>query len=1013
MLPPSGSSGERRMRQNTRFVVPTALPVELDRSHVHALISRGVNAKVVLLVAPSGYGKTTALAQWARQQTLPVIWLRLNEEDRDPKTLFTDLAQASALARVRMETWDRVSLLDLSREQLIAALATDLNAHDTDLTFILDGGEHLGSDAARALTNLLTELGKGHRVLIAQHEASPFNAAPFVARGEGLLISANNLAFTPEDTRAAARQFGAQDQASTAVQQQYQGWPAGVMLALHTQQSSMPVPATALVQEVVNTLPPEVRQVLPYLAVLSTWSAEEARSLSIPLPVGWLDAVLRAGLPLTPLGEGKFAPHDVVRELLTRQLKQDLDLWRVLHFKVGQQAEAQGQPYSAVRHYVQAGREDLAMRLAEELVPRWYRAADWLLAREALEPIPNVQLTAPLRSILALALLETGETERGRELAQEQLRSLPTPTAHLTLSLDSYRTGDLPAMIQHIEAGLALATEQRDVIQLLRFKAAYLQGVSRIDEGLAVADEAVQRAEAMGDASLKIATLSIRAYILEQKQERELALRDHERAYQAGQQLGLTNRLMPVVDRMALLYVGKDRITEAVQLLESFLIACERNYPIGVPTTQRRLAQVRHAQGKTDDGVVIARQAFEELLRQENPNTASDALVYFFYTEVLRGQKLEATLAFDRIRVLLGEEKSKLSTISWIRNREANAYLSYVDGRLDDALNYLDEAITENLKVYNVRNVLSELLKAEIRRREGRLTRSDADAVLEALQKRPEDVAEVRMVHPHFEPLLREFVKQGWSTSVFRSLLERCLMTAESAAPQVHLELTTLGRVKAAVNDQEIRLGHVSAVEALVYRVLHPTARQDQLADEVWGGADLKRARQSGHTARSTLNASFREAVKSLGIPIATDLILPSQGRRNPEWVLNTAVQITCDALTIVESRDPKEVLRLYGGPFLPDSASEWAGHYREVIHKHVVQVLHEGAAHVEPHDPQTALAWLVKAADLAQTPEAFERVVRLSRQMGESALTRAAEQAIHSLKAGEVAILSRLYSLN
>ncbi|MFC5849597.1 AAA family ATPase [Deinococcus petrolearius] len=1013
MLPPSGSLGQRRVRRNSRFVVPTALPVEVDRRHVQDLITRGVKAKVVSLVAPSGYGKTTALAQWARQQAVPVIWLRLNEEDRDPKTLFADLAQTSALAGVRMETWDRVSLLDLSREQLIAALATDLNAHNTDLTFILDGGEHLGSDAARALTNLLTELGEGHRVLIAQHEASPFSAAPFVARGEGLLISADDLAFTPEDTKAVARQFGAQDRASTAVQEQYQGWPAGVMLALHTQQSSTPIPATALVQEVVNTLPQEVRQVLPHLAVLSTWSAEEARSLGIPVPVGWLDAVLRAGLPLTPLGEGKFAPHDVVRELLTRQLKQDLGLWRTLHLKVGQQAEAQGQPYSAVRHYVQAGREDLAMRLAEELVPRWYRAADWLLAREALEPVPNLQLTAPLRSILALALLETGETERGRGLAQEQLRLFPTPTAHLTLSLDAYRTGNLPAMIQHIEAGLALATEQRDVIQLLRFKAAYLQGVSRVDEGLAVADEAVQRAEAMGDVSLKIATLSVRAYIFEQKQERDSALRDHERAYQAGQQLGLTNRLMPIVDRLALLYVGRDRADEAVQLLENFLIACERTYPIGVPSAQRRLAQVRHAQGRTDDGIRIARQAFDELLRQENPISASDAFVYFFYTELLFGQKLEAVLAFDRLQVLLGEEKSKLSTISWVRNREANAYLSYMDGHLKDALSYLDESANENLRAYNTSTVLTELLRSEIMRLEGQLSRSNADAVAEALQKRPEDVAEVRMVHPYFKPLLQEFVKQGWSTPVFSDLLKRCVRPVESAAPQIQLELATLGRVKAAVKGQEIRLGHVSAIEALVYRVLHPTARQDQLADEVWGGADLKRARQSGHTARSTLNTSFREAVKSLGIPLATDLILPSQGRRNPEWVLNNTVQITCDALTIVESRDPHEVLRLYGGPFLPDSGSEWAGHHREVIHKHVVQVLHEGAALIESQNPQTALAWLVKAADLAQTPEAFERVVLLSCQMGESALMQAAEQAIHSLEAGEVALLSRLYSLN
>ncbi len=1013
MPPPSGSPGPHRARQNPRFAVPTALPVEVDRRHIYDRIERGGNAKVVLLVAPSGYGKTTALAQWARRQKTPVVWLRLNEEDKDPKTLLADLAQASTLAEVRMENWDRVSLLDANREQLTAALAEDLNAHTTDLTFVLDGGERLGSDAARALTNLITALGEGHRFLIAQHAASSFSAAPFLARGEGLLIPADELAFTAEDTRAAAQHFGTQNKTITVVHEQYQGWPAGVMLALYTHQAPTPVPGTVLVQELIDALPEDIGRVLPQLAVVNTWSVEEVQHLDIPLPAGWLDVVLRAGLPLTPLGGGKFAPHDVVREWLTEQLRQDVSLWRLLHLKVGQQAEANGQPYSAIQNYVRAGREDLAMRLAEELTPRWYRAADWLLVREALEDIPTSRLTPPLRSLLALALLETGEAERGRDLAQEQLRLAPTPTAHLALSLDAYRAGNMPLMIEHIEAGLAVATEQRDIIQLLRFKAAYLQSVRQLDAGLTAADEAVRRADAIGDVSLKIAALSVKAFILEQKEERDLALQEHQRAYLAGQQLGLTNRLMPIVDRLASLYLSKDRADEAAQLLEAYLTACERNYPLGVPVTQLRLAEVRHAQGRVDEGVQLARQAFDEFLRQQNFSIAADALMYFFYTELLWGQQASAVAAFDRLRLLMGEDREKLTSAAWISRLKMLAYLAYSNGQLEDALYHLDQATAETLEVYNVRHVLTEGLRAEIMRVRGQLDRTHADGLAQSLEGASEELAHVRMVHPHFEPLLREFIRRGWHAPLFKGVLQRCLTTPDQTLPPLQLHLSTLGRVSITLNGQNVRLGHVSAIEALVYRILHPQARQDELADRVWDGVDLKRARQSAHTARNTLNASFREAARASGVPFPADLILPGQGRRNPEWVINDAVQVTCDAQVILGRHEPREVLRLYGGPFLPDSKSEWVEHHREVVNRHVVRLLQEAAAQVEVQDPRTALAWLIKAADLAQTPEAFERVIALSRRMGEAVLTSAAEEALRSLAAGQVATLSRLYSLN
>src|SRR5262245_21426200 len=53
---------------------------------VHAAALRRLTAsqtRLVTLVAPAGYGKSTLLRQWADGDPRPFAWLRLAEEERD------------------------------------------------------------------------------------------------------------------------------------------------------------------------------------------------------------------------------------------------------------------------------------------------------------------------------------------------------------------------------------------------------------------------------------------------------------------------------------------------------------------------------------------------------------------------------------------------------------------------------------------------------------------------------------------------------------------------------------------------------------------------------------------------------------------------------------------------------------------------------------------------------------------------------------------------------------------
>ena len=70
----------------TKLVPPPERPGIIPRV---ALMSKmaGLPTRSVVVIAPAGYGKSTAIAQWAAQDQRPVAWLSLDARDNDPYVL--------------------------------------------------------------------------------------------------------------------------------------------------------------------------------------------------------------------------------------------------------------------------------------------------------------------------------------------------------------------------------------------------------------------------------------------------------------------------------------------------------------------------------------------------------------------------------------------------------------------------------------------------------------------------------------------------------------------------------------------------------------------------------------------------------------------------------------------------------------------------------------------------------------------------------------------------------------
>ncbi|MEK5255275.1 hypothetical protein NST74_17570 [Paenibacillus sp. FSL F4-0125] len=72
----------------TKMHIPYVRHTLVARTDLLRLLDEGMDAKLTLLFAPSGYGKTTALSEWAKQSGKLVAWVSLSKQDDDWSTFW-------------------------------------------------------------------------------------------------------------------------------------------------------------------------------------------------------------------------------------------------------------------------------------------------------------------------------------------------------------------------------------------------------------------------------------------------------------------------------------------------------------------------------------------------------------------------------------------------------------------------------------------------------------------------------------------------------------------------------------------------------------------------------------------------------------------------------------------------------------------------------------------------------------------------------------------------------------
>lgn len=440
------------LRSKTR--VPDRRPGRVDRARLLDRLERATTARLTLVCAPAGYGKTTLLTEWLAAPTAEgaaVAWLALDAADDDPAVLW-----AYVLAAVDAAVPGTTAAAEAARaagepaDAVVTTLLNDLAGLDRDLLLVLDDAHVLTTEPVLAGVRLLVEHlpPRVHLVLAARTE--PALPLPRLrARGELVELRAEHLRFTQEETAAylagAGHRLGAADVA--AVARHTEGWAAAVQLVVLALQDSGDVAgvlagldgdhrhvADYLVDEVLRHQPDEVRAFLLRTSVLSRLTGPLCDAVTGGRDgAATLETLDRANLFVVPLDDDRrwFRYHHLFAEVLAGRLAREESSGAVadLHRRAGRWHAEHGDPVEAVRHALAGGDHARAAELVEAAVPVMRRERRESTLRGWIEALPADVVGA--RPGLALgqvgALLAEGRAADAAALLDHVERGVAVP----------------------------------------------------------------------------------------------------------------------------------------------------------------------------------------------------------------------------------------------------------------------------------------------------------------------------------------------------------------------------------------------------------------------------------------------------------------------------------------------------------------------------------------------------------------------------------------------------------
>ncbi|HZU86536.1 MAG TPA: LuxR C-terminal-related transcriptional regulator, partial [Anaerolineaceae bacterium] len=422
--------------------IPPIRSKQIVRPRLFDLIHTGLDRALILVSAPAGYGKTTLVSSWLKEEQVPSAWLSLDGGDNDPIRFLQYLIAAllPMAPGIEGELSGMLQGIQLDKfENVINLLVNELASFSYPFVLVLDDFHVIQSDAVlKILSYLLEHLPAPMHLAILTRVDPPLPLSRLRVRNQLLDIRADQLCFTSPEIDAFLNEAMGLSLSATdlsALQARTEGWIASLQLAALSMQGCQDIHGFVsaftgshhyvmdyLADEVLKQQPGQVSAFLLQTSILDRLCAPLCEAVVDETADGPLDgqAMLEGleemNLFTIPLDDERrwYRYHHLFVDVLRKRLETRFPrMLPDLHRRASKWYEQNGFISESIQQAIAAGDQDRAAQLIEEngcLLLISGEIATLLSWTDAIEFQSETRPWLAIQEAWALAL--TGELER-------------------------------------------------------------------------------------------------------------------------------------------------------------------------------------------------------------------------------------------------------------------------------------------------------------------------------------------------------------------------------------------------------------------------------------------------------------------------------------------------------------------------------------------------------------------------------------------------------------------------
>ena len=361
------------------------------------------------LQAPSGTGKSTLAASYARSRKKPIVWYRLDERDNDPAFFYAEFAQV-VCAQLRLKAQlPKFSSDDHNRQpefaQRFAAVLSEQLAKAALL--VLDDVQCITSGAMQgAFAALVSVAGNDVELLFISQWTAPTAFFDTIAARQLALLNDADLSFDLDECKAMIAALRIGDAHSESIAALTGGHAGALILACELLRGTDPKSALGvatverihshLLTKLVEQMPQARRELLLQTAFVTQLTRPITEALAGRDAAHELDALVESGL-LRRIGTGEteaFEAHGLVQQGMRALVRTRLGEARAqdLAQRTATTLLANGQCEAAFSLLVDIGLTARAIDVLQQLAERYAARGQTDLLLNALAKVPTAEV---------------------------------------------------------------------------------------------------------------------------------------------------------------------------------------------------------------------------------------------------------------------------------------------------------------------------------------------------------------------------------------------------------------------------------------------------------------------------------------------------------------------------------------------------------------------------------------------------------------------------------------------